>query len=249
VKPSLSRRFLGALQFLTVLPVRANTSSPGDAAVFFPLTGILIGASASLVAWFSSLVFGRPLSTLLCVICLTWISGGLHEDGLADVADAVRAGRSRDRMLEILKDSRIGSYGALSLILSVLLRWQAISAIARPAIPGIVAVVALSRASMVIAAGTTPAVGSGLGHLFAAGCDRSTLAAVIAQSIAILVAFGLYAGYVRALALFVVSGAVLWAARAWLVRRLGGVNGDCLGATCQAVEVTGLLVLAWQRSF
>jgi len=249
VTPSFSRRFLGSLQFLTVLPIRADTSSPSDAAIFFPLTGALIGAFAALIAWSSSLVFDRSLGALLAVIGLTWISGGLHEDGLADVADAVRAGRSRDRILQILKDSRIGAYGAMAVILSILLRWQAISFLTRPLIPGIAAVVALSRASMVIAGGTTPAIGSGLGHAFVSGCSRAIVLAVLAQTIAVIVAFGIYAGYGRALALAGASGVALWIVRSWFVRRLGGMNGDCLGAVCQAVEVTGLLVLAWHKSF
>src|SRR5690348_8509461 len=131
------RRFAGSFQFLTVLPIHGDTSSPAEAAVFFPVTGALLGAFAGIVARYGSMVFGCSLGSLLALGCLLFVSGGLHEDGLADVTDAIRAGRSRERMLEILKDSRVGTYGAIALIVCFLLRWQSIENMTVPLIAGL----------------------------------------------------------------------------------------------------------------
>ena len=116
----MMRRFLGAVQFLTVIPVRAGTT-PAEAAAFFPLVGALLGACA---AAFLNLAFPPSIGALLAVLFLVAATGGLHEDGLADVFDAFRAGRPPEKIHAILKDSRIGTYGALALIIAVLLRWQ-----------------------------------------------------------------------------------------------------------------------------
>src|SRR5579862_755051 len=99
----MTRRFLGALQFLTILPVPGDTAPASESAVFFPLVGALLGASAAAI-----LLTGNAL---LAIAWLLIATGCIHEDGLADVADAFRAGRSRERILSILKDSRIGTYG------------------------------------------------------------------------------------------------------------------------------------------
>ncbi|MBV9761495.1 MAG: adenosylcobinamide-GDP ribazoletransferase [Acidobacteriaceae bacterium] len=246
---SVLRRFAGSFQFLTVLPIHGETSSPGDAAVFFPLTGAVLGAFAGVVAKYGSMAFGASLGSLAALACLLCISGGLHEDGLADVADAIRAGRSRERMLEILKDSRIGTYGASALILFSLLRWQSIESMAAPLIVGICVAVGLSRASMVVIAGCTAPVGAGLGHAFAAACHKGTLFAVLFQSAVLLAGLGWYGGWGRALAVAGACAAASATMREWFKRRLGGVNGDCLGATCVMVETAALLVMACQKSF
>jgi adenosylcobinamide-GDP ribazoletransferase len=246
---SVFRRFAGSFQFLTVLPIPGNTSSPAEAAVFFPLTGAMLGAFAGILAKYASLAFGRSLGSLLALASLLCISGGLHEDGLADVADAIRAGRSRERMLEILKDSRIGAYGAGALIVSFLLRWQSIENMTVPLIAGLCVALGLSRASMVIMASSTAPVGAGLGQAFAAGCHKGTVLVALLQCALLLAGLGWYGGWRHAVALAAVYAAVIAAARAWFLRRLCGVNGDCLGATCAATETAALLVMAWRKSF
>ena len=243
------RRLAGSFQFLTLLPIHGDTSSPAEAAVFFPLTGAVLGAFAGIVAKYGTMAFGRSLGSLLALTFLELISGGLHEDGLADVADAIRAGRSRERMLVILKDSRVGTYGGSALMVFFILRWQSIENTNVPLIAGLCVAIALSRASMVIMASSTAPIAPGLGQAFAAGCHRGTLFVVLFQCALLLAALGWYGGWGHTLALAGVCAAVLATTRAWFVRRLRGVNGDCLGATCVAIETAALLVMAWRRSF
>jgi adenosylcobinamide-GDP ribazoletransferase len=238
------RRFMAALQFLTVLPVRGNTATPGQAAMFFPVTGALLGASAGVVFLLASAGFGRSIAGLLSVAWLMLATGCLHEDGLADVADAVRAGRSREKILMILKDSRIGAYGALALVVSVALRWQGLAASGINPVWGLAAALALSRAALVVLAAIAPSIGDGLGSAFATEFSRPVLVTVIAQAVMI----SLVAAWTYSIAMVLATTVVILLARAWFLRRLGGVNGDCLGATCQAVETVNLVILAWRHS-
>jgi adenosylcobinamide-GDP ribazoletransferase len=246
-------RFLGAVQFLTVLPVRGRTASPGAAAVFFPLVGAMLGASAGFVLSICSAGLGQPMGALLAVAWLMAITGCLHEDGLADVADAVRAGRTREKMMAILKDSRIGTYGAVALVLSVAVRWQALAQTAVHPVSGVeaglAAAVGLSRTSLVALAALTPGIGTGLGQAFAADCSRGVLISAVAQAVAIAGLAAVFMGGRYAFAMLAASGTIVWCARSWFTRRLGGVNGDCLGATCQAVEMVNMVILAWHPSF
>ena len=113
---------LAALQFLTILPIPSRPAKPGTAAWAFPVVGALFGLiCAAILPW--------KLGPILAMIVLAILSGGLHEDGLADVCDAIRKHRTRDRMHQILKDSRIGAHGALALIAMFVFRWQALASL------------------------------------------------------------------------------------------------------------------------
>jgi adenosylcobinamide-GDP ribazoletransferase len=234
------RTLLGAVQFLTVIPVRAKTTEPGRAALFFPLVGAGMGWFGGALFLMSQQVFPVPLAALLVVVFWVTITGGLHEDGLADVADAFRSGRSPDRVLEILKDSRIGSYGALAIALSVLLRWQALVAISANLLPVLVASQAVSRAAMVALAWITRPAGTGLGAAFCAGLSTPVALGALAQGIAAALWCGAGLGTVMLAASLI----VVLLARAFFHRVIGGVTGDCLGATSQAVEIVLLLLAA-----
>ncbi|GAC1622720.1 MAG: adenosylcobinamide-GDP ribazoletransferase [Bradyrhizobium sp.] len=242
------KRWLGALQFLTVLPIRGSTAAPGDAAAFFPLVGALLGASAGILLLAFSPGLGRPMSAWLALAWLAAITGCVHEDGLADVADAVRAGRSREKMMQILKDSRIGAYGAIALILTIAVRWQALAQSAVNPVAGLAAALALSRASMVGLAASTPPAGTGLGQAFAAACSRNVLFMVAGKSLAIAGVAAIFTGGRPAAAMLLATASFVWLARFYFTRTLGGVNGDCLGATCQVVETVNLVILAWHPS-
>jgi adenosylcobinamide-GDP ribazoletransferase len=169
-------------------------------------------------------------------------TGGLHEDGLADVADAVRAHRSHERIMAILKDSRIGTYGALALIVSVVLRWQALAQSQSSPLWGLVAAVTLSRTALVVLAGVTPTIGEGLGAHFAAAISPKMVLIVSVQG----VVAALLCSPKRGMFLIAATVLMILLTRWYFIRRLGGVNGDCLGACCQMAETMCLILLAWQ---
>jgi adenosylcobinamide-GDP ribazoletransferase len=160
------RRLLGALQFLTVLPVRARTASAGESALFFPLVGAALGWLAGQWLKMMEQWLGPSLAAVMVLAFLALLTGALHEDGLADVVDAVRAHRSREKMALILKDSRIGVFGALALLYIVAVRWQALVRFPADPVKELVACLAVSRAALVAQAWVSRPVGEGLGAAF-----------------------------------------------------------------------------------
>src|SRR5258705_3681639 len=114
------RRFLIAVQFLTRLPVPQTLSSSdtdiGKAAAFFPLVGVIVGGGAALAFVLLQRVIPLTPAVLIAIVFAAFITNGFHEDGLADTFDGFGGGWTKDRVLEIMRDSRIGTYGTLALI-------------------------------------------------------------------------------------------------------------------------------------
>lgn len=231
------------MRFLTVLPAGKGGAVRG-AAAWFPLVGALLGLGAEAVLRLSALALPTSLAGALAVLFLVLVTGGLHEDGLADVADACRAWRSAERILDILKDSRIGAHGAAAIGLSLLIRAHAMAALLPAPWSRIPAALALSRGAPVLLGAMSKPAGAGLGRQFCEALDRPTAAAAAVQCIAAASLCGPW----PAAALLVVLALALLAARVYFHRRLGGVTGDCLGAFSQIVEGASLVVLACLRS-
>jgi len=223
-----------ALQFLTILPVAAPPGKPGEAAWAFPIVGALLGlVCAAILPW--------KLGPILAMMAIAALTGGLHEDGLADVCDAVRKYRTREQMHQILKDSRIGAHGALALVAFFILRWQALTYMPANSWPRLAAAYGLSRAQMALLAATSLPAGQGLGAAFISTLPRRTAFWVAIES-AVLAAG---AGWPMGLVLLAANAALLLLVRRWFSLRLGGVTGDCLGFLCVASESLSLAVLAW----
>ena len=242
-----------ALQFLTRLPVSAGRSWRPNALAasvpMFPLVGALIGGAGGLV-FALAIWLGLPpmLAALLAVAAQILLTGGLHEDGLADVADGFGGGATRADKLRIMRDPRIGSFGAIALVLGLLARIAALAALADPRLVAAVLIVAAaaSRAGLPpIMAALPPARDDGL----AAGAGRPhPLRAIAGAAIAVLLALALLPASMAA------SGLVAAAAGAFVVARLarrqiGGHTGDVLGAAQQLAEINFLIaILAVNRS-
>ena len=235
--------------FLTRLPVPWPPDAPADALArsmrLFPLAGAGIGLAAGLV-WALALWFGAPalVAALLALAAQALLTGALHEDGLADVADGFGGGRSRERALEIMRDSRIGSYGTLTLVLSVGLRAAALAALAwdpRTGVAALAAAGAVSRATCTaLLAWLPPARPDGLG----AGAGRPRSEAVFtALGLALCLAL-LLLGLRHGLAALALAALAAWALAGLARRRIGGQTGDVLGAAQQLAEVAVLCAAA-----
>ncbi|MFT5485188.1 MAG: adenosylcobinamide-GDP ribazoletransferase [Paracoccaceae bacterium] len=209
----------------------------------FPIAGVLIATIAGLVYAVCDAI-GLPvyISALFAVVALIITTGGLHEDGLSDLADGVWGGANPARRLEIMSDSRIGAYGAIALIVSVAGRAAAIASIGQPlfVLGALVASAAVSRAMMpaMMSAGT-PAKPDGLGAT--AGTPAVANCAIALLLAAAIAALAAPAGWIVCL-IAAAMGAVLigWFAR----RNLGGYTGDVLGAAQQVAELFALTMIA-----
>jgi adenosylcobinamide-GDP ribazoletransferase len=228
------RTLLGAISFLTVIPVGGKYAPAGRTAIFFPLIGAMLGAAGAGIYLGLGRVLPSSIAALATVGFWSAISGVLHEDGLADVADALRAGRTREKMVAILKDSRIGTYGAVAIVVSILARWQAVEHLATArVVECMIAAQAVPRASIVALAWVSRPVGTGLGQEFASTLTTPATLIAIVQGIIAAVISGIRPGITIILGSYLIVRAARW----YFYRRLGGVNGDCLGATEQILEI------------
>jgi adenosylcobinamide-GDP ribazoletransferase len=234
--------FVGAVQFLTRVPVRTSTAPTLGATVpWFPVVGGLIGASiGALVAVLAEWV---PMSVAAAagVLIGVLLTGAFHEDGLADVADAFAGGWTREERLRILTDPLHGSYGVAALTGSIVLRVVCVAALSpATAFAGLVAAHSLGRAAAVgTMAGAPAAKPEGLGADSTRTLRAGPAAAGVAAGTGIAaLACGWWA---IPLVAVVALGAVATAALA--VRKIGGVNGDVLGAIEQVGEMLVLVVI------
>jgi len=237
-------RICAALQFETRLPIPVQ-GWRDDRLVrslrYFPLAGALIGLLAGLVWWIGALVVPATVAAGVALAVLVILGGGLHEDGLADLADALGGGHGRERALEIMRDSRIGTYGTLALVFTIALRWMVLAGLGIGA--GFVAIVvapAIGRAVVVPATAlASPARPDGLGASIGRGAGQTD----VAIALAIALGLALLAGGTGILALLIamVAGLIILAIA---VRRLGGHTGDVLGAVAVTAETVAFVVLA-----
>lgn len=233
-----------ALSFLTRLPVgapgRFSAERLGRAAALFPAVGLLVGGVLGGVRIAADTILPAGPATLLAIAAAVLLTGALHEDGLADTADGLGAHVPRERKLEILRDSRIGTYGALALVLSVLLSWSLLSqldgvdCLRAALVAHVLARAAFLPQALILA----PARADGSGRLLQPPPLATAIAAATAIATA-LVAAGLGPGAI-ALATAAVTVAATIAA---VQRTLGGCTGDTLGAGGKLVELTVLVAL------
>ena len=234
---------LSGFSLLTRIPMPAHQHSGAGSAWSWPLIGATLGLGAAALAelglWLG--LAPAPLAALLLIV-LALGTGALHEDGLSDTADGLLGGRDRARRLEIMKDSRIGSYGALALILICLLQWSALSALLprQDSARALIVACALSRLPMVWLMALMPnARPSGIS---ASSGRPSPLSACAATAVALLLGVGLLGPAVLAvlLAMALPSLLLVWAAQ----RLIGGQTGDILGASQQLGFAAALLALS-----
>jgi adenosylcobinamide-GDP ribazoletransferase len=234
----------GALQFLTRVPIDTPNAVPHHRVVpWFPVVGGLIGAAVGGVAVGMRELVPIPIAAAIAVVAGLLLTGAFHEDGLADVADAFGGGWTVERRLEILKDSRHGTYGVAALCSSILVRVVAAATIASGAamFAGFVAAHTLGRVAAVAAMrAARPARESGLG-VDAARELRAlpTTAGIVVGVGAVAALTGWWIGVLVAVA---IAGAAVVVTLA--LRKIGGIAGDVLGAVEQVAECAVLVAVS-----
>lgn len=252
------RHFLLALQFFTRIPITGRLAqwvgySPAmlrASAAHFPAVGWVVGALGAL-ALAGALALWPPLvAAVLCTVVTVLVTGAFHEDGLADVADGLGGASTRERALEIMKDSRIGAFGAIAVVLALGLKFALLAALAGHgafvACAALLAAHVLSRLAPLAVMRASPYVGG------EGGKAKPMADAVSGTAVFVAVLWSLPAAALLVISGGVLNGVAALAAAALVAlfmvrllrRRLGGFTGDGLGATQQLSELAIYLALA-----
>ncbi|WP_254063897.1 adenosylcobinamide-GDP ribazoletransferase [Granulicella sp. S190] len=243
----LGEELIVAIQFLTRIPMPAisfEADSLSRAVKFFPLVGLIVGAGAVLLQQLLTAHLARPLIAVAVLTYFVLITGCLHEDGLADTADGFGGGWTKDRILAILHDSRIGSYGATALVLSLLARYLLLGSLPVQHFAAYVL-----SAHVLCRWSSLP-----LSYFLPAARDHGGQGARIARLVSLpsllfgsIFSVGFVVFVLRrssvvpllvALLVVVLSG---W----FYYRKIGGITGDCFGATNQLTEIAVYCCGVW----
>ena len=235
---------LAALQFLTRIPIRLRRAPSLERTVaWFPLAGAVIGLAVGATAAGLWYLVSPLLAGVLAVTVGLLVTGAFHEDGLGDIADAFGGGWTVERRLEILKDSRHGTYGVAAMCASIVVRMVALGSMPGPLAMFTAAISAhvIGRVAAVAMAGTMRlATHSGLGADYGRGTTRARAAV---GTLSGLVVCGAAVGW-RVGPLALVALVAVLAVGGLARRKIGGISGDVLGATEQVAEGLALVVLS-----
>jgi len=231
--------FFNALTFFTRLPAPAwvefSEENLNHASRYFTWVGLLVGACAALVYAAAETVVPATIAILLSMVATIWLTGGFHEDGLADVCDGFGGGWNKQQILRIMKDSRLGTYGALGLCLALLFKFQMLNAL-EMIVPALILGHVLSRFAAVSIIASEPYVREDADSKAKPLANRMSHTELLVAAVPVLICL---------LPLGPAIWGVLvpvWLMRSWLVRLfrrwIGGYTGDCLGATQQLCELT-----------
>jgi adenosylcobinamide-GDP ribazoletransferase len=234
------------VSFLTRVPVGGDVDERDVAAsvAWFPVVGAAIGAASGLVYIGASRWWPSWVAAVLAIAASVLITGGFHEDGLGDTADAAGAASTGRDPQPVLKDPRMGAFGVIALVLTLLLRVGALASLAPHAgFFALVAAHALARGTSAAAVVLAPSAGTGLGSSYAALTPRWRGVVAWIAGVVVAVACLRLAGIVAAAACALIAVAMA----GWARRRLGGVSGDVLGAIEQFGEVATLLAAGAAR--
>jgi len=236
-----------AFQFLTRIPMPSlpfEVDSLSRAVKFFPFVGLVIGSSVVLLQKMLQSHLGRPLVALILLFYLVFITGCFHEDGLADTTDALGGGWNRDQILLIMKDSRIGSYGATALVLSLLARYLLLASLPLEHFAAYVisAHVLCRWTSLPLSYFLPPArEQNGQGARIAKLTSLPSLLFGSVFSIAVVVFALRWSAVAPLLAATIAVVLSCW----FYSRKINGITGDCFGATNQLAEIAVYFCGAW----
>ena len=248
------RELIAAVRFLSVLPMPGSTQLFDKYEVaprlvvgyaYFPLVGLLLACLLWLLVLVLTPLIPQLALAALLVVALVILTGGLHLDGLMDSCDGLLGGDTRERKLEIMRDSRVGSFGVLGGASILLLKFALLASLRVQALP-LALLVALpsARWAMVLALRIFPSARpTGLGAAFhqAVTTEGLVLASIIALAIV------LFAGQLIGLIVWVAVTIITLALGFWITRSIGGLTGDSYGAIEEVAEVVALLVLLLVR--
>jgi len=239
------RRFIAALRFLTIFPIPGAIDTDKDdlaaSIPFFPVVGLLLGLIASVIALGVLRVLPQLPAAVLLVLVLLSFSGALHLDGLADTADGFFSSRSRERILEIMRDSRTGAMGVIALVMLLLLKVTCLSTLASGSVVKTVFLMVLAgRISILVMISLLPYArsSSGLGALF---YGRSIKGHTVWGTLLFFFCLLLLSG-IQGLVVGVLTLLIILIYCGFCYKKIGGATGDTLGAGCELAETAVALL-------
>ncbi len=234
-----------ALSFLTILPVPIESANESDVAgsmAWFPLIGLLMGIAFAVEDRALAFMLGHAVRSTIIVLSMAVLSGAIHLDGLADTADALGAGTDRARVLEVLRDSRIGAFGAIALFFALGLKVLSLASLSgKPRLAALILAPTLSRWALV-------AVSYKIDYLRTNGAGSSMLGRrsdrnlAIASITTVLILIAFFSR--KAIIAYAIAIVATLAMRSFYLRWLGGITGDLIGACGEIVEVLAIIVIA-----
>ena len=235
---------LSAIQFLTIVPCHTRSAFDARAALpYFPVCGLAIGIVVVVVDVLASQIWPRPVAAMIDIIVLAIISGALHLDGLADTADGLYGRRPPDQALSIMKDSRIGAMGLVSVLCCMGLKWGAMANMTAYFNVYLFIIPAYARASVLFGTKLMPygRPDGGTGHAF----FDSPLKIKDFWSLGLLVPLSFFTSW-GFIGLNVGFGVIVFTVIGWYRRKINCITGDMLGALIEVTE-TGLFLIAASR--
>jgi adenosylcobinamide-GDP ribazoletransferase len=241
------RTFILMLQFLTRIPVNLQLAAePEEFAKgikYFPLVGLVVGSINAIGYSLAALVLPQTVSLIFACLLNIAITGALHLDGLADTCDGIFSSRTRERMLEIMRDSRIGTNGAIAIFFDLALRICFLIHLDREALlKALLLAPLISRTAMIYLMGAPAArSGGGLGNLF---IGKNRLRDGMIAVVSCLFFTVLLLNYRAALVLSI-NFFMIWGYRQLIMKKIQGMTGDTLGAGNEVSELTVLATLSF----
>lgn len=237
--------FFRALGFLTILPCPSQKNSVEDfgrSSGWFPLTGAVLGAIFAAADRGLGQIFSPLLDSAAVVVLWALLTRGFHLDGLADTFDGIGGGVDRESRLVIMKDSRLGTFGAIAVTAALLLKTAALADISgRERIAALFLAPVLGRWAILFAMNLFPSARpGGMGDTFRKRCTATQL--LLGTAMTVPLAFAA-AGWEGILLIFLIPCAALLFSK-WLASLLGGLTGDSYGAVCEIAEAIVLLFFA-----
>jgi len=234
------RHFISAIQFITILPVgRADTFEPTKMIPYFPIVGLFLGLLTALFDQLATALWSRPVASLLDILFLAVITGAFHLDGLGDSADGLLGQRPKEKVLTIMKDSRLGTMGLVAIVFGLALKWAGIAGLDADRTLLLIIVPAYARAGMLFGMRFLeygrPAGGTGV-DFFESKLKWSAFWGLTAP--VVMSVFLGWTGLWLNLCFVALTALLIW----YYTRRLGCVTGDMLGAMAEILE-SGLFLL------
>ncbi|MDT8316697.1 MAG: adenosylcobinamide-GDP ribazoletransferase [bacterium] len=241
------RQFITALGFLTLFPFPARSDFDakdlGRSMALFPLVGLLLGGILFFINYALSPYLPDRLVNIIIIASLVLLTGGLHLDGFMDTLDGIGGGNNREKILKIMRDSRVGAFGAMGIVFLVLIKWESLNSLGEE-VKGMALILmpVISRYGMALLTHIAPyARDEGLGRPFVEGLTLKRVG--IALSLTLVISF-IAAGMTGIIILLIVTAlGLLWSR--WFIKKIGGITGDVIGAFNEVTELVALMLFAF----